>query len=96
MVLGGLLAPLEGADASQLEIDALRERLAEGNVRELILALGTTMEAEATASYVKNMVEKDFPAVGLTRLAQGIPLGSEVKYVDRETLRQSLLHRQKL
>ncbi|EPR37604.1 Recombination protein recR [Desulfovibrio sp. X2] len=96
MVLGGLLAPLDGVDAGQLEFRALRERLAEGEVAELILALGTTLEAEATASYVKNMIERDFPNVQLTRLAQGIPLGAEVKFVDRETLRQSLLWRQKL
>ncbi len=96
MVLGGLLAPLDGVDAAQLEFSALRRRLAEGEVRELILALGTTLEAEATASYVKNMLDREFPGIGLTRLAQGIPLGAEVKYVDRETLRQSLLWRQKL
>lgn len=96
MVLGGLLAPLDGVDAAQLEFAHLRKRLAEGDVKELILALGTTLEAEATASYVKNMLEREFPGVGLTRLAQGIPLGAEVKYVDRETLRQSLLWRQKL
>ena len=96
MVLGGLLAPLDGVDAAQLEFQALRRRLAEGEITELILALGTTLEAEATASYVKNMLEREFSGIGLTRLAQGIPLGAEVKYVDRETLRQSLLWRQKL
>ncbi len=95
-VLGGLLAPLDKMNPEQLAFDRLRDRLAEGEVRELILALGTTMEAEATASYVKNMVERDFPGVNVTRLAQGIPLGSEVRFVDKETLRQSLLHRQKL
>lgn len=96
LVLGGLLAPLDKIDPDQLAFDRLRDRLTEGEVRELILALGTTMEAEATASYVKNMVERDFPDVNVTRLAQGIPLGSEVRYVDKETLRQSLLHRQRL
>lgn len=96
LVLGGLLAPLENVNPQQLEIARLRERLKEGQVRELILALGTTLEAEATATYLKDMVERDFPLVQVSRLAQGIPLGAEVKFIDRETLRQSLQYRQKL
>ncbi|SKA72815.1 recombination mediator RecR [Desulfobaculum bizertense] len=96
LVLGGLLAPLENVNPQQLEIARLRERLKEGQVRELILALGTTLEAEATATYLKDMVERDFPQVQVSRLAQGIPLGAEVKFIDRETLRQSLQYRQKL
>nr|WP_289510117.1 recombination mediator RecR [Desulfovulcanus ferrireducens] len=94
LVLGGLLSPLDGVDAHNLELEKLRARLAEGVVEEVILALGTTMEAEATASYVKNMVQKEFPKVEVTRLAQGIPLGAELKYIDKETLRQSLHWRQ--
>lgn len=96
LVLGGLLAPLDGVDATQLELAALRRRLAEGQVRELILALGATCEAEATACHVHNLVAREFPEVLVTRLAQGIPLGAEVKFVDKETLRQSLLYRQRL
>ena len=96
MILGGLLAPLDGVDASGLEIGKLRARLAEGRVREVILALGTTLEAENTASYIKGMLEREFPGVRISRLAQGIPLGAEVKYMDRETLRQSLVHRQEV
>lgn len=95
-VLGGLLAPLDGVDASHLEIEPLRARLAGGAVHELVLALGATLEAEATASHVKNLVAREFPQVAVSRLAQGIPLGAEVKHMDRETLRQSLVHRQKL
>jgi recombination protein RecR len=96
MILGGLLAPLDGVDAGGLELGRLRSRLAEGLVTELILALGTTLEAENTASYVKNLVAKEYSAVRVSRLAQGIPLGSEVKYMDKETLKQSLVHRQEL
>jgi len=96
LVLGGLLDPLEGVGPGQLRLDALRERLAEGTVRECILALGATLAAETTASHIKNMLDREFPGVRLTRLAQGIPLGAEVKYVDKETLSQSMRYRQSL
>ena len=96
MILGGLLAPLDHSPAEALEMERLHTRLAEGQVRELILALGATAEAEATATYVRDQVASRFPDVRITRLAQGIPLGAEVKYMDRETLRQSLQYRQPL
>jgi recombination protein RecR len=94
LILGGLLDPLEGIAPAQLEFNRLAERLAEGSVMELILALGTTMQAESTASHVKNMLARSHPSVRLTRLAQGIPLGAEVKFIDKETLRQSMTYRQ--
>jgi recombination protein RecR len=94
LVLGGLLSPLDGVGPQALEFDLLRRRLAEGEIRELILALGSTLDAENTASHIKNLVAQGFPQVGVSRLAQGIPMGAEVKYMDRETLRQSLMHRQ--
>jgi recombination protein RecR len=96
LVLGGLLDPLEGVGPGQLRLDALRARFAEGGVQECILALGATLAAETTASHIKNMLDRDFPGVRLTRLAQGIPLGAEVKYVDKETLSQSMRYRQDL
>ena len=96
LVLGGLLSPLDGVDPGHLEMDRLRRHLGSGNVTELTLALGATMDAEATASYLKNVVEREFPDVAVFRLAQGIPMGGEVKFMDRETLRQSLVHRQKV
>ncbi|MCQ2445052.1 MAG: recombination mediator RecR [Mailhella sp.] len=95
-ILGGLLAPLDHRPAETLEIERLDDRLGEGEVREVILALGATAEAEATASFVREHVAARFPGVRVTRLAQGIPLGAEVKYMDRETLRQSLRYRQEL
>ncbi|BDQ32787.1 recombination mediator RecR [Pseudodesulfovibrio portus] len=96
LVLGGLLSPLDGVDPSQLEVDRLRSRLSEGGISEMILALGATLDAEATASYIKNLVETEFPGVSVSRLAQGIPIGAEVKFMDKETLKQSLVHRQKI
>ena len=95
-ILGGLLAPLDNSPAGSLEMERLFERLAEGDVREIILALGATADAEATASYVREQVGRRFPGVRISRLAQGIPLGAEVRFMDRETLRQSLRYRQEL
>lgn len=96
LVLGGLLSPLDGVDPGHLEIDRLRRHLSRGKITELILALGATLDAESTASYIKNLVESDFPDVAISRLAQGIPMGAEVKFMDKETLKQSLVHRQKV
>jgi len=96
MILGGLLDPLEGADIESLDLSRLRSRLALGRVTELILALGATLEAENTASFLRNLARREFPRVRVTRLAQGIPLGAEVKYMDKETLRQSLAYRQEI
>ena len=96
MILGGLLAPLERMDSESLDLDRLTRRLDEGEVTELILALGATLEAENTASFIRQMARKRFPHIRVSRLAQGIPLGAEVKYMDKETLRQSLQYRQDL
>ncbi len=96
LILGGLLSPLDGCVPGSLCFDLLRKRLGEGGVAELILALGSTVDAENTTSYVKNIVEAEFPGLTVSRLAQGIPIGGEVKYMDKETLKQSLTHRQKV
>ena len=95
LILGGLFSPLSGDDAESLDLERLRARLAEGP-EELILALGTTVEADNTASYVKRIIESEFPSVRVSRLAQGMPMAADVKYMDQETLRQSLKWRQPL
>lgn len=95
LILGGLLPPPDMAGESP-DLDRLLSRLAEGQVREVILALGATVEAENTAAFIRGLVGRRFPGVRVTRLAQGIPLGAEVKFMDRETLRQSLQYRQEL
>ncbi|MBR4742260.1 MAG: recombination protein RecR [Desulfovibrio sp.] len=95
-VLGGLLAPLEQKDAASLNIQKLISRLSEGVIEELILALGATIDAETTTSWLITLLHTKFPKLRITRFAQGMPLGSEVKYMDRETLKQSLDYRQQL
>ncbi|CAK7019826.1 MAG: Recombination protein RecR [Desulfovibrio sp.] len=96
LILGGLLAPLDNITPDTLELERLERRLAEGVVTELIMALGTRMEAETTATFIRNRVAAKFPHITITRLAQGIPLGAEVRFMDKETLRQSLNYRQQL
>ncbi len=96
LILGGLLSPLDGVQASQLDVQRLKTRLGTGRVQELILALGSTREAEATESFIADLVHKEYPRVKITRLAQGIPVGSDLRYVDQETLKQSMQHRQTL
>lgn len=96
LILGGLLSPLDNIHPDTLELDRLDVRLAEGEISEVILALGATVEAENTASCIRGRVAGRFPHIRVSRLAQGIPLGAEVKFMDRETLRQSLRFRQEL
>lgn len=96
LILGGLLAPLDNINLDTLELERLTTRLEEGRVKEVILALGATIEAETTATLIHSLITKRFPSIRVTRLAQGIPLGAEVKFMDRETLRQSLQYRQEI
>lgn len=95
LVLGGFLPPSD-LDTETPDLDRLLNRLAEGRVQEIIFALGSTLEAENSAAFIRDVVEKRYPQVRITRLAQGIPLGAEIKFMDRETLRQSLQYRQQL
>ncbi len=96
LVLGGLMAPLEGINSPQLHLERLKNILKEGEVREIILALGATKESEMTENLLREILSKEYPSIVLTRLAQGIPVGVELKYVDKETLKQSLAYRQNL
>lgn len=96
LVLGGLLEPLQNRDSSGLNLDLLDRRLAEGTVSEVILGLGATVEAENTASFLKEHIKNRFPGLKITRLGQGIPLGGLVKFMDKETLRQSLAYRREI
>lgn len=83
-VLQGRLSPLDGIGPRQLGLDILAQRLGAGDVREMIIATNPTVEGEATAHYLAQMAR----AAGVTpsRLAQGLPLGGELEYVDRGTL----------
>ena len=84
-VLGGLISPLDGISADDLNFENLTKRL--DGVSELILAIPSTVEGEATAFYIKDML-KDFD-VKLSRPAMGLPVGVNIEYVDQLTLQNS-------
>jgi len=83
-VLMGKLSPLDGIGPEDLGLDILEERLAEGDVNELILATNPTVEGEVTAHYISELAVKH--NVKTTRIAHGVPVGGELDYVDSGTL----------
>lgn len=90
-VLGGVISPLDGVGPDQLEIDSLVERVASGEVKEVILALSATMEGETTNYYIFRRLGT-LP-VKITQLARGVSVGNEIEYTDEITLGRSLLNR---
>jgi len=98
-VLGGALSPVRGVLPDDLRIDELKERIA-GGVREVIVATNSSPEGEATALYLKQELEELTAAGGaalkLTRLARGLPSGSQLDYADAATLESALRHRTEL
>ncbi len=83
-VLQGRLSPLDGIGPRELGLDQLEQRLQQGEVQELIIATNSTVESEATAHYLAQLARRHH--VRPSRLAQGLPLGGELEYVDRGTL----------
>lgn len=78
------------------DIRRLKTALDKNIIQEVILGLGTTLEAENIITSLSSLIKKEYPHIIITRLAQGIPLGSEVKFMDKETLRQSMRYRHRL
>ena len=93
-VLLGRLSPLDGIGPEHLGLEVLDARLRESEVRELILATGSTVEGQATAHYIAEMAE-EFD-VRVTRIAQGVPLGGELEFVDTPTLAHAFSGRREL
>ena len=84
LVLGGRLSPLEGIGPDDLRIDLLMQRVADGTVREVVLATNPSIEGEATATYVQQQLAgRD---VRVSRLARGLPVGGDLEYMDGATL----------
>ncbi len=91
-VLGGVISPMQGVGPSDLKIDQLVEKVASGSVKEVILAISTSIEGETTLFYIMNRL-KAYPDVRLTTIARGIGFGDELEYVDELTITHALLNR---
>jgi len=90
-VLHGALAPLDGIGPDNLRLGELINRINEGNIREVIIATNTNVHGESTALLLTKMLkEKD---IKLTRIAMGVPMGGDLKYIDKMTISKSLEYR---
>jgi recombination protein RecR len=90
-VLGGTLSALDGIGPDELHIDALVRRIAEGKIREVVLALNVTVEGQTTAHYITDRLAAT--KVQISRLAHGVPVGGELDYLDEGTLSAALAAR---
>ncbi len=90
-VLGGLISPMDGIGPSDLTIDSLVERVGQGSVREVILALSSTMEGDTTNFYVYRKLQPT--GVSVSIIARGIAVGNELEYTDEVTLARSIINR---
>lgn len=93
-VLGGALSPLQGVGPDQLHIKSLIERLKGGAVEEIIIATNPTAEGEATAVYLSKLIKP--LGVRVTRIAMGIPVGSDLEYADEVTMLKAMEGRREL
>ena len=91
-VLGGVISPMQGIAPSDLKIDLLCDRIAEGEVKEVILAISTSVEGETTLFYLMSRL-RQFPDVKVSTIARGIGFGDELEYVDELTITHALLNR---
>ena len=90
-VLMGHLSPLDGIGPAELGLDQLERRLDAGGVAEVILATSSTVEGEATAHYLAELVRER--GIRATRIAQGVPMGGELEFVDGGTLARAIMAR---
>jgi recombination protein RecR len=93
-VLHGAISPMDGIGPDNLRIKELLARVANNDIHELVLATNTNVEGEATASYLSQLLER-YP-VTVTRIASGVPMGSDLKYLDEVTIRRAMERRQNL
>lgn len=91
-VLGGIISPMDGMGPGDIEIESLVNRVAEGNVREVILALSPTMEGDTTNFYIYRKLAP-YSDVKISIIARGVSVGNELEYTDEVTLGRSILNR---
>lgn len=88
IILGGALSPMEGIGPHDLRFKELFDRVAGGSVKEVIIATGTSVEGESTAAYLAQQLTAS--KVAVSRIASGVPMGGDLKYVDQMTLKCAL------
>ncbi len=93
-VLHGALSPLDGISPEDIKIKELLSRLSDGTVKEVIMATNPTVEGEATSSYISRLIKP--MGIKITRLALGIPIGSDLEYADEVTLSHALNGRKEI
>lgn len=94
-VLGGVISPMQGISPSDLKIDLLCDRIAAGGVKEVILAISTSVEGETTLFYLMNRL-RHYPGLKITSIARGIGFGDELEYVDELTITHALRNRREI
>lgn len=93
-VLNGSISPLRGSGPEQLKIKGLLDRISKGDVKEIILATNPTVEGEATAVYLSRLLKP--LGIKVTRIAMGIPVGSDLEFSDEVTISKSLENRREM
>ncbi|OAI48573.1 recombination protein RecR [Gammaproteobacteria bacterium SCGC AG-212-F23] len=93
-ILMGHLSPLDGIGPDNIGIPQLNSRLTQGSIREIILATNPTVEGEATAHYISELIKQHHPTIKTTRIAHGVPLGGELEYIDSGTLAHAFAGRE--
>ncbi len=93
-VLGGVISPMDGIGPADLKIDQLMNKIAEGNVKEIIMALSATMEGDTTNFFIYKKI-KQYP-VTVSAIARGVAFGDELEYTDEVTLGRAIVNRVKL
>ena len=95
-VLGGALSPIDGVDPEDLHIAELLERASSNGVKEVVVATNATTTGEATALYLADTLREREPGITVTRLASGLPVGSDLEYSDEITLGRAFRGRREL
>ena len=94
-ILGGVISPMQGVGPSDLKIDLLCDKLLTGAVKEVIIAISTSVEGETTLFYLMSRL-KAFPDVKVSTIARGIGFGDELEYVDELTITHALINRREI
>ena len=94
-VLGGVISPMQGIAPSDLKIDLLCDRIEQGGVKEVILAISTSVEGETTLFYLMSRLRR-FEGLRITSIARGIGFGDELEYVDELTITHAMINRREI